>query len=139
MRSTLRTLAALCVSFTVATAAAAIVSAQGAAAANQTASQFYMAYRAAFDKATTIDDVLPYMAADMRKQIEATPAADRAQMFGVIKAMGAMTGVKVLEEERTAAGATLTVQGVDSDKKTKTGTIAIVREGGAWKLARETW
>jgi hypothetical protein len=139
MRTTLRTLAALCISFTVATVAVGAISTQGDKAANQTASQFYMAYRAAFDKATTIDDVLPYMAADMRKQIEATPVADRAQMFGVIKAMGALTDVKVLKEERTAAGATLTAQGVDSDKKTKTGTIAIVREGGAWKLASENW
>src|SRR6478752_9461983 len=36
--------------------------AQPAIAQTQTASQFYMAYRSAFDKAKKIDDLVPFMA-----------------------------------------------------------------------------
>ena len=105
----------------------------------QTATQFYMAYRTAFDKATKVEDLLPFMSADQKKQIQATPAADRAKMFGMMKIMGTYTDVKVLKEERTGDGATLTVEGVDPDKKKSTGKITIVKEGGAWKLGQEFW
>lgn len=112
----------------------------------QTATQFYMAYRAAFDKATKIDDLFPYMAAKNVKQAEATPKADRDKMFGLMKMMGTLTDVKVLKEEHAADGNTvLTVEGLgpsfsDSAKKEKTtGKITITKEGGAWKILEEGW
>jgi hypothetical protein len=105
----------------------------------QTASQFYMKYRAAFDKAKTVDDILPYMAKENRAQVEATPAADREKMFGMIKIMNTLTGVKILKEERTADGATLTVEGVDADKKKSTGTVTVIKEAGEWKVGKESW
>ncbi len=105
----------------------------------QTVSQFYMTYRTAFDKAKTIDELLPYMSKETRAQVEATPAAERPKMFGVIKIMGTLTNVKIVKEEKTATGATLTVEGVDSDKKKTTGTIEVVKENGAWKIGKESW
>ncbi|HXB55479.1 MAG TPA: hypothetical protein VN461_11885 [Vicinamibacteria bacterium] len=112
----------------------------------QTATQFYVAYRAAFDKATKVDDLFPFMAAKNLKQVQATPAADREKMFGMMKIMGALTELKVTKEERTPeGGALLTAEGLaaslsDAAKKEKqAGKITIVKEGGAWKLDREEW
>jgi len=110
-----------------------------AQAATQSPSDFYMQYRKAFDAAKKIEDVMPFMSADTTKQIQATPAAERAQMFEMIKMMGTLTNVKITKEARTANGATLTVTALDSDKKNTTGTIEIVQEGGKWKVGKESW
>jgi hypothetical protein len=105
----------------------------------QTASDFYLSYRSAFDKATKIDELLPFMARETRAEVEATPASERAQMFEFIKMVGTLTGVKVIREAKTGTGATLTVEALDPDRKKTVGTINIVREGGAWKLGKESW
>lgn len=106
--------------------------------ADQTPSQFYMAYRAAFQKAAKIEDVLPYMSKSMRSQVEQTPAAERPMMFGIIKKMDTNTQVKVVKETKTADGVTLSVEGVDGGKKS-TGTVDLVKENGAGKLGKERW
>jgi hypothetical protein len=106
----------------------------------QTATQFYMAYRAAFDKASKIEELFPYMAESNVKQVQATPTEQRAKMFEVVKAMGALTGVKVVKEEHTPdGGAMLTVEALGPDKSKTTGKITIVKEKGAWKVGREAW
>ena len=64
----------------------------------QSGTEFYLAYKAAFDKATKIEDIYPFMAAARLAEMKATPAEDRKMMFEMIKSMGAMTGVKVLKE-----------------------------------------
>ena|SRR6478672_778508 len=103
------------------------------------ASDFYLQYRKAFEAAKKIEDVLPFMSADTTKQIQATPPAERGQMFEMIKMMGALTNVKITKETKTATGATLTVNAIDSDKKPTVGTIDIVQENGKWKLGKESW
>ena len=108
------------------------------AAQTKTASRFYMDYRTAFDKATKIDDVLPYMSKQRADQVAATPADERAKMFEVIKMMGALTDVKI-QEAKTPEGATLTVEALDPDKKKTTGTVKVIKEGDAWKLDGESW
>jgi hypothetical protein len=109
------------------------------AAQAKTATQFYQEYVAAFAKAKSIDEILPYMAAENRKQVEATPKAERDKMFELIKMMG-HTDIKVVKEEKGADGSTvLSVEGVDSDKKKSTGQITIVKEGAAWKIGKESW
>jgi hypothetical protein len=110
-----------------------------AQAAGQSASDFYMQYRKAFDAAKKIEDVMPFMSADTTKQIQATPPAERTQMFEMIKMMGTLTNVKIVKETKTATGATLSVNALDSDKKNTTGTIDIVQEGGKWKIGKESW
>ena len=110
-----------------------------AQAAGQSASDFYLQYRKAFDAAKKIEDVLPYMSAETTKQVQATPPAERAQMFEMIKMMGTLTNVKIVKETKTATGATLMVNALDTDKKNTTGTIDIVQEGGKWKLGKESW
>jgi hypothetical protein len=115
------------------------VSAIGAQPANQTASEFYMSYRAAFAKAKAIEEMFPLMSKDVRAQIEKTPAAERPKMFEFVKEMSTgMTNVKVTKETRTDTGVTLTVEGMDGKDK-MSGQVQIVKEGDAWKVGKESW
>jgi hypothetical protein len=115
-----------------------LVATAAAQAGNQTATQTYLAYRAAFDKAKTIDEILPFMAAERRKQVESTPAGERAKMFDMVKAFGAMSQVKVAGETKTANGVSLTVTGVGSDKEKMNCTVTMLREANVWKIERES-
>jgi hypothetical protein len=106
----------------------------------QTASQFYMKYRAAFDKAKAIDEILPFMAKENKTEVEATPAADRAKMFELVKMMNKLTNVKVVKEDKAADGSVmLTVEGIDEEKKKNSGKVSVVKEGGDWKVGKESW
>ena len=103
--------------------------------ATQSATEFYQAYRKAFAKAQKIDDILPMMAASQRAKMEKTPADERTMMFDMLKEMTAAQGeVKVLKETATKSGAELTLE-----TKGETGTAIIIKEGGAWKLEKESW
>jgi len=110
----------------------------GAQASIKTASEFYMSFRAAFQKAKAVEEILPYMSKAVRSKIEATPAAERAKMFEFQQEMSKMSGVKVLKETKTDDGATLTVEGI-ADKEKMTGQIQIVKEDGEWKIGKESW
>jgi hypothetical protein len=131
-----QTFIARCLLFVMIASSGVLLSAQ---VTEKTASQFYTEYRAAFDKAKAVEDILPYMSAQRRKQVEATPADERKKMFGAIKIMGALSNVKITKESRTADGATLSVDAIDSDKSKTTGTITLVRENGAWKVDKESF
>ena len=98
-----------------------------------------MQYTKVFASSKKIEDLIPYMSAETRKQIESTPAADRAEMFDMVKMIGWHTNVKVVKETKTATGATLNVTALDPDKKLTTGEITIVKEGNAFKIGKESW
>ena len=111
----------------------------GLLAQTETATQFYQRYLAAFAKAKTIEEILPFMAEASRKQAEATPKEDRDKMFGMIKILS-HHDVKVLKEERAADGKTiLSVEGIDDDKQKGTGKVTLVKEGNVWKIGEESW
>ena len=103
------------------------------------ASEFYLKYRQAFDKAQKVEELFPFMSAATRKQVESTPAAERPKMFEFIKMMGALTNMKIAKETPNGTGATLTIEAVDSDKAKTVGTIEMVNEAGGWKLGKESW
>ena len=110
------------------------------ATAQKTATQFYMEYQAAFAKAKSIDDILPFMAKSRVDEMKKTPAAERAKMFEFIQMMASEhKNVKVAKETKTATGYTLDVTATTSDKKPATGTVDIITEGGAMKINRESW
>lgn len=110
------------------------------ATAAQTATQFYMEYNDAWNKAKSIDALLPYLAKDSRAEIEATPKDKRAMMFDMMKQMGAKSNVKVVKETKTGDGYTLDITAVTVDKKQPIkGVVTIVMEGGAMKVRKETW
>jgi hypothetical protein len=104
-----------------------------------TATDFFMQYRKAFDAAKKIEDLLGFMSASRQAQVNATPSADRPKMFEMMKMMGTLTNIKVTKETPTPAGATLTVEALDSSNAKTRGTISIVKEGGVWKVDKEEW
>jgi hypothetical protein len=134
MTRILRAVSAISLSLAVLSAAEPILAQTPA-----TASDFYLQYVKVFASAKKVEDLLPYMSADTKKQIESTPPAERVQMFEMVKMMGDHTNVKVAKETKTATGATLNVTAIDSDKKPVTGEITIVKEGNAFKIGKESW
>jgi hypothetical protein len=107
----------------------------GAVQASQSASEFYQAYRKALAKAQKMEELLPMMAASRRAQVEKTPADDRKMMFDIVKEMTAEQGdIKVTKETATANGVELAVQA-----KNGVGTVTLVKEGGGWKVDKESW
>ena len=109
------------------------------AQAEQTASAFYMKYRAAFDKAKAIEEVLPYMSKEMKAKVEETPAGERPKMFELVKMMSKMSNVKVVKETKNEQGVMLTVEAVGEDRGKMTGQVQVVKEDGAWKMGKESW
>jgi hypothetical protein len=118
-------------------AAAALVQAQPAA--QKTAGAAFLEYRAVFEKAKAVDEILPFQSKDVRAQILKTPAAERKQMFEMMKAFSDARGIKVIKEAKNAAGVELAVEGKAGDGKVAKGTIQMVQEEGAWKIAKEDW
>ena len=113
--------------------------AQPALAQTETASQFYMLYRAAFDQAKKIEDLTPFLSKKSLDMINSTPAAERPKFFEMMKMMGSITDVKILKETKTADGAMLAVEAMDPDKKKTNGKVEVVKEGSDWKLGNENW
>lgn len=121
-------------------AVAAPGAAQTPTSTYKTGGEFYLAYRAAFVKATTIDELTPWMSKARRDQIAKETPADRQEMFDMIKMFDDRTNIKVVKESATATGAELQVEGVSAESKAKgTGVITLVREGPAWRVDRESW
>lgn len=110
------------------------------AATYKSGGEFYLAYRVAFDKAKSIDELLPWVAKGRAEQIAKSPADERKEAFEMIKMFDDRTNVKVVKETPSANGAELQVEGVSAESKGKaTGVITLVKEGGAWKIERESW
>jgi len=107
--------------------------------ANQTATEFYLAYRVVFDKAKSVADIRPWHSKAVQAKMDATSKEDAVMMFDMLKEFAAVTKLKVVKETKTASGATLSVEALDSDQKKATGEVFLVREGGVWKLERERW
>jgi hypothetical protein len=110
----------------------------------QTATEFYLEYRAVFDKARTLDEILPFMTAQKRQEAKAMPAMVRQFGLESLKSTKNDNNVTVLREDQTVTGATLAVEGVRPPRgKTAAavvkGTVTLVKESGAWKIASETW
>lgn len=107
--------------------------------AAQTPAQFYMEYRDAWLKAKSIDPIIPYLGKDSRAEIEGTPKDKRQVMFDMMKVMGNMTNVKVVNETKKGDGYMLDLTATSPEKKPMKGTAEIIMEGGAMKLKKESW
>jgi hypothetical protein len=105
----------------------------------KTPTDFYLSYLAAMEKAKKVEDLVPFMTAEHRKQMESTPAEQRGPFFEMIKMMRP-SKVKVVKETAQADGSVIiAAEGVDADNKKAAGKITIVKEGGAWKISEESW
>ena len=115
-----------------------VAAALPALAQGPSATEFYKTYRAAWAKATSFQDVASFHSKASQAKLAEIPADEQKMMFEMVKEMDPKD-VKVVKETATATGATLDLTGVDADKKTVTGTVELVKEGGAWKMVKESW
>jgi hypothetical protein len=115
------------------------VAASGLAQTVKTPGQVFLEYRATFEKAKAVDEILPFMSKETKAEIAKSPAAERKQMFSMMQAMSDARGVKVVKETKNDKGVELDVEGTTPDKKKSTGKIQMVKEDGAWKVSRESW
>jgi len=125
-------------------AAGAIASAETApqTPAAETASQFYLRWRAAALNAKSIDDVTVFWTTEMVGEFSMEPDSAKAGTLPMMKRFYAMqTDVKVVKETTTPAGATLSLEGLDRDKKPIVASVDVVKENGAWKVSNavEQW
>jgi hypothetical protein len=107
--------------------------------AQQTPAQTYLAYRAAFEHATSLEAVRPYLAGPVLVKVDAVPTAEKPKVFGLLKTMSTAYQVRVIAETATPDGYALIVDGVDGADKPLRGTVEMVKEANTWKLVTETW
>ena len=112
----------------------------GPTPAGETASQFYLRYRAAVPAATTLQQIVEFWSADQRQDFAAAPAADRSDLAFVKSMSERVSNVKVVKESATPNTAALDVEAVMATKPVKT-TVHLVREKEVWKIASgpEAW
>jgi hypothetical protein len=107
---------------------------------NETASQFYLRYRAAVQSAASIDQILAFWSPDQVDMYRAAPAAERMGFEDIKKAYATHRDVKVAGEKAMGNSATLTLEGTAGDNKRVTGSAQVIRIDGVWKArGPENW
>ena len=110
--------------------------------ASETATQFYLRWRSTALSAKSMDEIMPFWMAEIADQFSMEPDAVKADTLPMIKRLyGAQTDVKVMKETATPTGATLSLEGKDSEQKPIVSRVEIIKENGAWKMtgAVEQW
>ena len=108
----------------------------------ETATQFYLRWRAAALKATSMGQITPFWTTETIDEFNMMPDSARAGTLAMVKRSFSMqTKVKVIKETATPNGATLSLEAVDRDRKPVISSVDIVKENGAWKItaAAEQW
>ena len=98
----------------------------------------YLDLRAAAEKATTADAVLPLLSANYRRVVTNLPKAERDAWLARFKRVPPVP-VKLQAQAQAGDRCTLGAVVRDASHVKWSGRVEMVREGGAWKLADETW
>jgi hypothetical protein len=107
----------------------------------ETATQIYLRYRSTVLNAKTVDEITAFWSDGLMDGFNLTREARKPATLETVKRMESrFTDVRVVREEATADGVTLSLDGIGPDKTPMTGTINLVKENGAWKIAgQEQW
>ena len=123
-------------------ACAALAMASGAFAAAVAApgspGRAYLDLRAAVDKASTPDAIMAYLSSNYRRVVSNLPKAERDAWLARMKRVPpppVKLQAQALAGDRAALGAVVR----DASHIKWSGRIEMVREGGGWKLADESW
>jgi hypothetical protein len=120
-------------------AIALLVSSVLAAAEAKTPTQSYLDYHAAVQKATKLEEVLPYLSAAYRGMLESRPKSDHPKWLASLKDGTPPKDLKITKE--TVNGDKCTLEGTATSARGNAvhGKIQLVKEGGAWKLDEQGW
>lgn len=106
----------------------------------QTPTEVFQAYRSTLVKATSFNELLPFMDARGRAMIEALPEAQRAGMFDLMKKFaGTYSDVTVAGEKINGDTAILSLSGRDPKDQPATGSVPMTKEATGWKVGTEKW
>jgi hypothetical protein len=105
----------------------------------KTPSQSYLDYRAALEKATTLDEVLPFLSMAYCGMLEARPKEDHPVWLQRLKEAEEMKDVKIIRENIHGGTCTVITSGTSAKGNAIKGKITMVLEGGAWKLDESVW
>jgi hypothetical protein len=103
------------------------------------ATEAYAAYRTAFDKAKTVDEILPYASRAKRAAIEKEPAERRKHGFETAQELEQLAEFKVVKESPSGEEVILEAQGTTAYGAEATGRIVMVTEDGTYKVENEAW
>ena len=111
---------------------------------SETATQFYLRYRAAAANATSVDEVLAFWSDDVVNEFKSAPPDQRVDLAGIKRMIGMASDVTVVRETVSTGPGTsdalLSLEGIGPDQKKVTATAHLVTKEGAWKLAEpEQW
>jgi hypothetical protein len=138
-RATVRRLPAVALAV-VTLVVSAIPAAAGAPPQSQTPTEVFQAYRTVLAKATSFNELLPFMDAKGRGLIEALPEAQRAGMFELMKKFaGTFSDVAVTGEKVTGDSAVLSLSGKDPRDQPATGSVPMTKDASGWKVGAEKW
>ena len=98
----------------------------------------YLDLRAAAAKATSAEAMLPFLSATYRRVISTLPAAERQDWLQRLKRMPPAP-VKIQAQALAGDRCALGVVTRDASHVKWSGRVEMVREGGTWKLADESW
>jgi hypothetical protein len=100
----------------------------------------YVSYRQALAKARSFDDLFPLMDKASRAKIGAAPPEQRQRVFEMGRAMDEVVDVRMAKETVTGDTAVVEADGVHAFTGGDShATVELVKEDGAWKIAREAW
>ncbi|HEY3384610.1 MAG TPA: hypothetical protein VGK32_22855 [Vicinamibacterales bacterium] len=92
-------------------------------------------YRAAM--AGDVGKIRAAFVAERRKDFDAVDAQKRGMLLDLMK--GNPAEIRIGKPTITGATATVTVEGLNETAGKSTATVTMVNEGGAWKVAKESW
>jgi hypothetical protein len=112
-----------------------------AAAAGKKAADRYLEYRMAVSRASSLDDLLPFMTHEEAERTHSAPAAVREQAWTALRDPAwRLSGVKVENASESGDKAHLMITGMaPGDATARRGFVNMVREGGEWKVKDELW
>ena len=99
----------------------------------------YMAFVAAAQKATTLEELLPFLSAEYRANLGAQPKEKRPIWLQRLKDAVAKTNIKISKEDTNGNKCTLLGTANDKDGTPLKGKVFMVNENGGWKLDAQVW
>jgi hypothetical protein len=113
---------------------------RASAASSDTATQFYVRYRATVAKATNVEDIISLWTSDQVQGYKSAPPNERVGLEEIKKTYATYLNVTVVKEAGTPNYVTLVLEGLSPEKTNASGTVQVIRENGAWRVAGlEEW
>lgn len=118
----------------------------GAFAAELSPKETYNKFHAAMLKAGSIDEVKSFMCKRVNEEINNTPADMKPMMFGFLKATlpnEVIVGAEEVKGDTATLALSVKADPAAKEDKTRkeetTGSVKLIKEGGVWKIDKESW